>query len=455
MGHDGMTNPAPRGGPARMDRTLIKDLREHIGQEVKIQGWVRTIRHQKRVQFLIVRDHTGLGEGAAERPESLAAVNEMISARTRESAVTVIGKVVENPVVKTGGVEVLVRQLVVEGAADGQLPLDVSGAQESNPEVRLNWRFLDLRRPENLLIFQVQTAVEHAMREYWLREGFLEIHSPKLMGSASESGAELFELKYFDRPAYLAQSPQFYKQMAMAAGFDRVFEIGPAFRADPSFTPRHATEFTSVDMEMSWIESHEDVMAFEERWLQYALTRVKEQLGPRIRETFDVDVVVPDVPFPRIPMQDVLRILTARGHIPERKGDLDPAGERLLGEHVAGELGHQFVFVTDYPAEVRAFYHMRYPDAPAITKGFDLLWKGVEVTTGAQREHRYEVLVAQAQEKGMELEPLRTYLDSFRYGTPPHGGLGAGLNRIVMVLLGLENIREPTFLFRGPHRLHP
>src|SRR3989475_3919411 len=167
------------------------------------------------------------------------------------------------------------------------------------------------------------------------------------MGRASESGAEFFELTYFDRRAYLAQSPHFSKKMAMAAGFARVFEIGPAFRADPSFPPRHATEFTSVDMEMSWIESHEDVMAFEERWLQYTLSKVKEQLGPRIRETFDVDVVVPDVPFPRIPMQDVLRILTARGHIPERKGDLDPAGERLLGEHVAGGPRQPFVFVTE------------------------------------------------------------------------------------------------------------
>ena len=450
-----MTNPAPRGARARMARTLIKDLRQHIGQEVKIQGWVRTIRDQKRVQFLIVRDHTGLGQATAERSESHAAINETISALTRESAVTVIGEVVENPVVKTGGVEVLVRQLVVEGAADGQPPLDVSGAQESNPEVRLNWRFLDLRRPENLLIFQVQTAVEHAMREYWLREGFLEIHSPKLMGSASESGAELFELKYFGRPAYLAQSPQFYKQMAMAAGFDRVFEIGPAFRADPSFTPRHATEFTSVDMEMSWIESHEDVMAFEERWLQHTLSRVNEQLGPQIRSAFGVDVVVPQVPFPRMPMPDVLRILTRKGHTPERKGDLDPAGERLLGDYVAQELGHEFVFVTDYPADVRAFYHMRNADTPAVTKGFDLLWKGVEVTTGAQREHRYEILVAQAREKGLSLEPIQFYLDFFKYGCPPHGGFGFGLSRMLMVLLNQPNIREVTYIYRGPTRLYP
>src|SRR5947199_205373 len=181
MGHE-MTNPAPRGARARMARTLMKDLREHTGQEVKIQGWIRTIRDQKRVQFLIVRDHTGLGQATAERSESLAAMNETISALTRESAVTVIGKVVENPVVKTGGVEVLVRQLVVEGAADGQLPLDVSGAQESNPEVRLNWRFLDLRRPENLLMFQVQTAVEPAIPEDWVRGGCIEMQSTKRVG---------------------------------------------------------------------------------------------------------------------------------------------------------------------------------------------------------------------------------------------------------------------------------
>src|SRR5712691_10058039 len=438
-----------------MQRTLIKDLRAAVGREVTVKGWVKAIRDQKRVQFLILRDPTGLAQATVERSPEKTALNDRIAILTRESAVTVSGTVVANPVVKTGGIEISIREFTVDGPADRLLPIDVSGVQEPNPEIRLNWRFLDLRRPENFLIFQVQTEIEHAMREYWLREGFVEIHSPKLMGSASESGAEVFTVQYFDRPAYLAQSPQFYKQMAMAAGFDRVFEIGPAFRADPSFTPRHATEFTSVDMEMSWIESHEDVMAFEERWLQYTLSRVKEQLGLRIRETFDVDVVVPDVPFPRIPMPDVLRILTARGHIPERKGDLDPAGERLLGEHVAQELGHQFVFVTDYPAEVRAFYHMRDPDAPTITKGFDLLWKGVEVTTGAQREHRYEVLVAQAREKGLSLEPIQFYLDFFKYGCPPHGGFGFGLGRMLMVLLNQPNIREVTYIYRGPTRLYP
>lgn len=438
-----------------MARTLIRDLRSHVGGEVKICGWVKTIRDQKRVQFLILRDHTGLAQATAERSPEKSVINNTIASLTRESAVTVIGAVVENPIVKTGGVEIVIRDLRVEGLADRLLPLDVSGPQESNPEVRLNWRFLDLRHPENLLIFRVQTAVEHAMREFWMREGFIEIHSPKLMGSASESGAELFALEYFGRPAYLAQSPQFYKQMAMAAGFDRVFEIGPAFRADPSFTPRHATEFTSVDMEMSWIESHEDVMSFKERWLQYTLSRVREEFGAQIQETFGTEVTVPEVPFPRLPMDEVLRIVARRGHTPERKGDLDPAGERMIGEYVAAELGHQFVFVTDYPAAVRAFYHMRYDRAPATTKSFDLLWNGIEMSTGAQREHRYDVLVAQAKDKGLSLEPIQFYLDFFKYGCPPHGGFGFGLSRMLMVLLNRPSIREVTYIYRGPTRLHP
>lgn len=438
----------------KLPRTLLKDLRGQIGHDAKVQGWVRAVRDQKKIQFLILRDHTGLAQATVERAPQYAALNELIATLPRESAVTVTGRVVENPIVKTGGVEILIQRVVVESAADRVLPLDPSG-QEPNPEVRLNWRFLDLRRPENLFIFRVQTAVEHAMREHWLRHGFVEIHSPKLMGSASESGAELFSLDYFGRPAYLAQSPQFYKQMAMAAGFDRVFEIGPAFRADPSFTPRHATEFTSVDMEMSWITSHEDVMAFEERWLQHVLGRVQEQFGDEIRSTFGAEVIVPQVPFPRIPMAEALDILARRGHTPERGGDLDPAGERLLGEHVAETFKHGFVFVTDYPAGARAFYHMRYTEDPQRTRSFDLLWKGIEITTGAQREHRYDVLVAQAREKGLSLEPIQFYLDFFKYGCPPHGGFGFGLSRMLMVLQNQPNIREVTYIFRGPTRLSP
>lgn len=435
-----------------MKRTLINQLASHIDGTVTLCGWIQTLRAQKRMQFLVLRDHTGTVQAVHERAadDQLA---QAIDALTPESAVEITGKVVSNPAVKLGGMELVIETLNVVNPADTPTPLGLNPTLET----RLDWRFLDLRTPQNLLIFNVQTAAEHAMREFWIREGFIEIHSPKFMGSASESGAELFTVQYFDRNAYLAQSPQFYKQMAMAAGFDKVFEIGPVFRANPSMTSRHDTEFTSVDVEISWINSHEDVMSFEERWIRYVLEAVKAQYGDAIKETFGVEIVIPEIPFPRVPMTKAYQIVSASGHTIDRgaKGDLDPEGERRLFAHFQKECGHEFVFVTDYPISVRPFYHMRHDDNPGLTKSFDLLWKGLEQTTGAQREHRYDRLVAQAKEKGLNTEPIHHYLDCFRFGMPPHGGFGFGLTRMLMNMLGLKNVREATYLYRGMNRLAP
>lgn len=435
-----------------MKRTLIKELKSKNGETVRICGWIETLRDQKRMQFLIIRDHTGSVQAIHEKTAN-PGLTVTISNITAESAIEITCRVVMNPVVKLGGLEVVIESVTVISKADELLPIDKNSAIET----RLDWRFLDLRTPQNLLIFKIQTVAEYAMRSFWKLEGFIEIHSPKFMGSASESGAELFEVKYFDRKAYLAQSPQFYKQMAIAAGFDRVFEIGPVFRANPSFTSRHDTEFTSVDVEISWIESHEDVMQIEERWLRYVLQTVKAEYGEEIKATFGVDVVVPDIPFPCVTMEKAYEILDQMGHRIERgeKGDLDPEGERLLCRHFHEKTGHEFVFVTEYPSVVRAFYHMRLEDKPYLTKSFDLLWKGLEVTTGAQREHRYDILVKQAKEKGLSLEPIQYYLNFFRYGCPPHGGYGFGLTRMLMVMLGLKSVREVTFLYRGVNRLTP
>jgi aspartyl-tRNA synthetase len=403
------------------------------------------------MQFIIVRDHTGLVQVVLER-SAKSKLADIISSLSAESAVTIFGRVVENPIVKLGGIEIKLTDLRIESIAS-PLPLDLS--KEPNLDTRLDFRFLDLRQPKNLLIFQVQTTAEAAMREYWMSEGFVEIHSPKLMGSASESGSELFQVEYFGRTAYLAQSPQFYKQMAMAAGFDRVFEIGPVFRANPSFTSRHDTEFISVDVEISWIESHHDLMSWEEKWLQFVLERVKEKHGREISEVFGTQLKVPSVPFLRITMGEAIATLGKLGHVPQRKGDLDPEGERLISEYLEKKYQHEFVFITDWPAVVRPFYHMRQEGDPSITKSFDLLWKGMEITTGAQREHRYDVLVKQATNKGLSLEPIQFYLNFFKYGCPPHGGFGFGLTRMLLVLLGLSNVREVTYIYRGPNRLYP
>lgn len=434
-----------------MKRTYICALRGFCGQRVLVRGWVQTIRDQKKMQFVILRDHTGSVQVVHSKRED--ALSALLSSLTTESAVEVTGTVVANEKVKLGQLEIVLDNLTVVNAAPIQLPITA----ESALDLRLDWRFLDLRRPANTLVFKVQTAVEQAMRKYWTQNGFIEIHSPKLMGAASESGAELFSVKYFGGTAYLAQSPQFYKQMAMAAGFDRVFEVGPVFRANPSFTSRHDTEFTSVDVEISWVDSHEDVMALEEEWIRYVLQSVKAQYGEEIRREFDMEVDVPTTPFPRITMAQAYEMLAKSGHVlsPETKGDLDPEGERRLCAMVKEQTGQEFVFVTDYPISVRPFYHMRYESDPQTTKSFDLLWRGLEVTTGAQREHRYDVLLRQVQEKGLNPGPIQSYLDCFRYGCPPHGGYGFGLTRMLMILLGVKNVREVTFLYRGPNRLVP
>jgi aspartyl-tRNA synthetase len=435
-----------------VERTLITELPGLIGERVRVRGWVQALRDQKRVQFIVLRDETGLAQVVLAKDDPPSELNERVSGVTVESAVTILGTVAADERVNLGGLEVKLEDLEVDSLAEPEVPI----APDSALDKRIDWRYLDLRRPDRRLIFEVQTTAERAMRDFWRNERFIEIHTPKLMGSASESGAELFKAEYFDRMAYLAQSPQFYKQMAMAAGFGKVFEVGPVFRANPSFTSRHDTEFTSVDVEISWIDSHDDVMAFEERWLAHVLAVVKEAHGEQIAQTFDTALVIPELPFPRVTLDDAKELLREAGHgAPGAGQDLDPPSERALSAIVKERHGHEFAFVTDYPTSVRPFYHMRYPDRPTVTKSFDLLWRGIELTTGAQREHRYDKLLEQAADKKVDVGPIQYYLDFFRFGAPPHGGFGFGLTRLLMQMLGQENVREVTFLYRGPHRLEP
>jgi len=441
------------------ERTLVKNLAALEDGTVTIAGWVETVRDQKKVQFVILRDETGSVQvvNPATREsdgtnDAAVATTEAISGLTAGSFVKVTGELKHDERVKLGGIEVKLASLDVASLAFPEPPI----ADDSSIDKRLDWRFIDLRRPEQNLVFRAQTTFEHALRTYWVDNDFIEIHTPKLMASASESRAELFEIEYFEGKAYLAQSPQFFKQMAQPAGFGKVFEIAPAFRADPSFTSRHATEFTSVDAEISWVESHEDVMAMHEQLLVAGLQAVKDKHGDAIKAAFDVDVTVPTAPFPRIPLAEAHEILEARGYtVPRADGDLDPEGERQLSEHVRETFGHEFVFVTDYATGIRPFYHKRHDDDATLTNSYDLLFNGVEISTGAQREHRVDVLIEQAKEKGLDPEELGFYLDFFRHGVPPHGGFGMGLQRVMMLLLHQPSIREVTYLFRGPNRLLP
>ena len=306
-----------------------------------------------------------------------------------------------------------------------------------------------------MLIRQIESCMTEGMRDYLYKNHFCEIHSPKLIAAASESGSEVFEVKYFDRSAYLAQSPQFYKQMVLASGLDRVFEVGPVFRAEKSNTYRHATEYTSFDLEFAYVDSVEDVMKVEEDLLISGLTKVKKEYGDIIKEVFGKEVIIPKKPFPRMDLNDVYQELNKRyGYeIPkEDVGDMNNETEKLISKYAMEEYGHEFIFITGFSSKKRAFYHMR--DENGVPNGYDLIWRGTEITTGAQREHRYEILKAQAKEKGIGKD-VEFYLDFFKYGCPPHGGFAIGVDRLVMLLLGLPSLKEAMLLFRGPNRIEP
>ena len=437
-----------------MKKIYFKNLREYFNQEIIIEGFIESIRDLQYVQFMVIRDITGKVQVTIEKNESNKELNEIVSNLTVESTVKVNGVLLENEKVKLNGMELIPKSILVTSKCLGELPLNYKDSKSATIDTRLNYRFLDLRSEKNLLMFQVQTCLINAMREFVVKNNFIEIHTPKLIGAASESGSEVFEVNYFGEKAYLAQSPQFYKQMAMCSGMDRVFEVAPAFRAENSNSYRHTTDFTSFDIEMSYLENLEELMDFEENLFIAGLSAVKEKYGEKIKEYFGVEVVVPTKPFPRIKLEELYKELEKNYGFKmnfEDVGDMNSEAEKLASRYVMEKYGHEFVFVTDFSAKKRAFYHKRVNGIP---QGADLIWKGCETTTLALREHRYEVLCEQAKEKGLGKD-VEFYLEFFKYGCPPHGGFAIGVDRITMLLLETGSLKETMFLFRGPSRLTP
>ncbi|HEX7260097.1 MAG TPA: aspartate--tRNA(Asn) ligase [Candidatus Saccharimonadia bacterium] len=432
----------------------IADVANHVDENVTVRGWVQTIRDQSKIKFMIIRDVSGTVQSvlltSAKQPFELSADI------TTESVIALTGKAVAAKQAP-GGVEIVAEHIEALSLADPQLPIQVidKNEEEADLNTRLDWRWIDLRKPEKQLLFKTWTVMDQAFHNHLVDNGYIQIYSPKLINTASESGAEVFEVAYFDRKAYLAQSPQFYKQMAMASGLEKVFEAGPVFRAEPSFTTRHSTEFTGYDLELAYVDSHQDVMEVQEELLVAMMQAAKKAYGPAISEHYGERVVVPSRPFPQVTLQEAKEMLQAAGVKSEKADDLNPEEERELSKLIQARDGHEFVFVTDYPVTARPFYHMRYEDKPGLTKSYDLLFRGIEITTGAQREHRHEVLIAQAQEKHMDLDSLSFYFNFFKYGCPPHGGLGMGPNRLLMRLFNVPSLREAMYVYRGPHRLVP
>ena len=434
----------------------ISEIKNHFDEEVVISGFVDEIRNLKWVQFVVLRDHTGKVQITIEKSEEAnKELVEIVDNLTVESTLKVTGKVMDAPKVKMGGVEIIPSKIEVTSKNVGELPFNYKDISTVNLDTRLDYRYIDLRSDKNILMFQIQSTLVRYMREYLYNNGFTEIHTPKLLGAASESGSEVFEVKYFDRKAYLAQSPQFYKQMALASGFGKVFEVAPCFRAENSNTSRHATEFTSFDVEFAYINDFNDVMDLEAEMLTYAFEHVSELYGEQIKDIFENEIIVPKKEFPKMRLADVYKELEERYDYKVddcEKNDLTTEAERLCYKLAQDKFNSEFLFVIDFPAEKRAFYHMR--DEKGILQGYDLIWRGVEITTGAQREHRYEEIVKSAEEKGLG-EDVKFYLDFFKHGCPPHGGFAIGVDRLTMLLLGIPSVKETEFLFRGPNRLAP
>ncbi len=426
---------------------------ELAGTEVVLMGWTHILRDKGKIKFLILRDERGTVQVTI--PEKKVSKNVFITSGNLkpETAVSVTGKVVATTQVASGA-EVIPLKIRILNTSE-RLPIDVvEGKTDVDLDTRLNYRVLDLRKPSINAIFKVQHNLVRYARAFLENNDFIEIHTPKLVAEATEGGANLFEVKYFERKAYLAQSPQFYKQLMLLAGFGRVYEIAPVFRAEKHNTRRHVNEYTSFDYEMAWISGVEDVMKMEENMLHHSFKMTKKNAAAEL-ELLGVDLIVPKVPFKRIKYAEAIDIVNEAGKNLSITDDLDPECERILGEVFPEKYGADMVFITHYPLELRPAYTMPSMTDEGMTESFDLTYKGMEITTGSQRIHLYDLLVERFKAKGFNPDSFSFYLDPFKYGAPPHGGLGLGVERMTMQLLGIENIREVTLLPRDRDRLTP
>ena len=429
-----------------MKRRLVSELNSCINDKVNIQGWVYKIRKLKSISFVILRDRSGLVQCIVDNSKF------DISNIRLESVVSVTGEVKESNN-KLNFFEIVVEDIEVINNSINELPIEVNKEfLECNLDTMLSNRVLSLRHPKVNAIFKVQNEIVNGFREFLNSKGFIEIRTPKIVKEGAEGGADLFEVKYFEDKAYLATSPQFYKQMMVSAGFERVYEIGHAYRAEEHNTNRHLNEYVSMDLEMGFINDEKDIMNIEEQMLKYILNK----LNINCKEYFELlDVSIPEIKesIPRIDFNEALNILKKEYNKSDLEGDLDPEGEKLIYKYVKEKYNSEFVFLTNYPRKKRPMYTMQLGEKG--THSFDLLFKGIEITTGGQRIHEYEKLIENIKYKGFNPHEYDSYLDVFKYGMPKHGGLAIGLERITAKLLDLENVREATLFTRDRKRLIP
>ncbi len=424
-----------------MERTLTSEVPGKVGEEVELQGWLHWRRDLGGIQFILLRDRSGIVQvvlpGGLKLP-------------LPESAVRVRGVVVANEKAP-GGCEVQAEGLEVLQPSQQPTPVEIPKEEwRANPETLLTYRYVTLRGEKARAPLKIQSALVRGFRKYLDAQDFTEIFTPKLVRAGAEGGANLFEVDYFGESAYLAQSPQLYKQI-MVGVYERVYEVAPVWRAEEHATSRHLNEYLSLDVEMGFIESEEDVMALEEELVRAMLEEVAQTVGPELEL---LEVEMPKFPreIPRVPYAEARRIVKEELGL-GMGADLNDEAERALGAYFSEKYGTDFVFIVQYPELVRPFY--TYPTGDGLTRGYDLLFRGLEITSGGQRIHDPDVIVQQLEKKSMDPERFRDYIEVFKYGMPPHGGFAIGAERFTQKLIGLPNVRYARAFPRDRHRLEP
>ncbi len=417
---------------------------KEFGSNISIAGWVEDIRNLGGIAFILLRDKHGKAQITCIKKET-PEIFEKITSLPRESVISVKGLCQKNEKVRNGW-ELLPEEMEVLSYAETPLPMGIADKVNVDFDTRFDNRFIDLRREKVEAIFEIRHTFIEAASEFLASSGFMKVHTPKITVSSPEGGTEVFKLNYFGRDAYLVQSPQLYKQILMATGMDRVYEVAWYFRAEEHDTSRHLNESTAIDVEMAFIDSEEDVMKVGERMVKFVLEKIAENRDKELKE-LDVDIDIPQLPLTRVTYDEVAEILEKQTEF-KWGDDLGTDEEKIVGK----EVNEQFYFITKFPLETKPFYAM--PDGK-YARAFDMACKGTEISSGAQRIHNYEMLKGRIEELGMNAENFSEYLKAFRYGMPPHGGFGFGIERFLMEVLNLGNVRECILFPRDKKRISP
>ena len=429
------------------------ELKKAVGKTVVVSGWVHDVRKLGGINFLLLRDRDTIVQITASKEKTSKKILEIYEKLHQEDVLSVRGKVVSNKKAPQG-IEIVPDEIEIISKAAVPLPLDPRRVTKANLDTRLDWRSIDLRTPQNMMIFKIQAKIVEGMEEYLRKNGFIQTFTPSLLGGTAEGGSDVFPVVYFERQAYLRQDPQLHRDLLIAAGFDKIFDTGPSWRAEKSHTIRHMTEHRTIAPEIGFIKDECDTMRLEENMIVYALEKIKKDCKEEL-EKLGKKITIPKTPFPELRFPKIYEILETLGKKIPFGEDYDRESEKLLSEYVKEKYKSDFFFVNRFPFAVKPFYVMRVDEEPQWARSVDLIFKGMEQSSGGQREHRYEKIIQQLKEKGMNVESMKWFTEIFKYGVPTMGGFSIGIERFTQQLLDIENVREATLFPRDPDRLLP